>query len=165
MAFVARQATRKVIEILSNGQGLDHEIAKIAQRDTLELARWAPDRIWTENVASDLAEKTVGVRYPQLLVYCESVTNYLHEKFRSFSGRVGIAIEIRVTHDRLEKVSEQLLLLVEAVTNVLEQHRGNWSDGLYYSGGYKVEFGAIRVGGKSFLQVGKIRFELDASHD
>lgn len=165
MAHIWRKALEKAVEILGGAAGIGPEIARLAETDGTELGPLEPDQFRLQNVASELAEKTAGVKYPSLYVYCEGLTNLLREKFRGFSGKIAMTIEVRVTHDRLEKVSEQLLTCVEAATNVLERHRGEWSPGLYYAGGYKVELGCVKPGGRNFLQVGKIRFELDASCD
>lgn len=165
MVRMGSEATKKAVEILTGAGGIGREIAKMAEEQGIEAGFVGTDQIWTANVASELAERTAGVKYPSLHVYCESLNNLLREKFRGFSGKIAMAVEIRVTHDRLERVSEQLLMYVEALTNVLERNRGEWSRGLYYAGGYKVELGAVRSGGKNFLQAAKVRFELDASRE
>ncbi len=165
MVRMGSEATKKAVEILTGEGGIGQEIAKMAQEQGIEAGFVGTDQIWTANVASELAERTAGVKYPSLHVYCESLNNLLREKFRGFSGKIAMAAEIRVTHDRLERVSEQLLMYVEALTNVLERNRGEWGPGLYYAGGYRVELGAVRSGGKNFLQAAKVRFELDASRE
>jgi hypothetical protein len=73
-------------------------------------------------------------------------------------------VEVRTTHDRLEGVSQALQYYAGAVSEVLDAHRGDWGNGLFYTGGYKVEFGPIKHGGKNFLQVAKVTFEVDVSY-
>ncbi len=165
MAHIAGQAAGRAKEILTGFAGIEREIARIRQEQGIELGTVGAEDVRTQNVGSELAEKTAGVKYPSLYVYCESVTNLVREKFRSFSGKISMAVEVRVSHDRLEKVTDELMAYVGAVTNVLERNRGEWSPGLYYAGGYKVELGAVKPGGKHFIQTAKIRFDLDGSVD
>jgi hypothetical protein len=56
-----------------------------------------------------------------------------------------------------------LQLYTSAVTDVLDLHRGEWGAGLFYAGGYRVEFGSVRRGGRSFLQTAKVLLEVEAS--
>jgi hypothetical protein len=92
------------------------------------------------------------------------LTNLLTEKFRTFSGKAHMAVEVRVTHDRLEQVSKNLQYYAGAATEVLDAQRGDWGSGMFYTGGYKVEFGPIKHGGKNFLQAAKVQFEVDVSY-
>lgn len=137
-------------------------IAKVVER--LGTAFEAGE-IHAENVASDLAEKTAGVQYPAINVYCDKVINDLVEKFRTFSGRVQVAVEARVSQDRLRGLSEVLAQLVDAVADVLSKNRGDWGDGMFYGGKYEVAFGAIKHGGKNFLQTAKVTFDIGVSKD
>ncbi len=156
-------ATKKAVELLSGEGGLARAVAAIAQWEGTELAGIAAEQVIAQNVAYETAERSAGVKYPAVYVYCEGEANLLKEKFRRFSGKIYMAAEVRVSHDRLEEVSGRLQQYVEAVTEVLDGNRGEWAPGVYYTGGYKVEYGAIRHGGRNFLQSGKIRFELEAS--
>ena len=74
-------------------------------------------------------------------VYCEKVVNDLREKFRSFSGSVQMAIEVRHSQDRLEEWKTALEAETDAVTSMLSASRGDWGDGMFYAGGYEVSFG------------------------
>jgi hypothetical protein len=47
----------------------------------------------------------------------------------------------------------------------LDQSRGDWGGGMLYSGGYEVNYGPVKLGGKHFLQITKIVFEVDISTD
>ena len=39
-----------------------------------------------QNVAAEMAERALGMKYPRVNVYCEKIVNELREKFRTFSG-------------------------------------------------------------------------------
>ena len=88
------------------------------------------------------------------------MVNELREKFRTFSGTVGLAIDVRVSHDRSEAIGELLNTYVDAVTDVLDRARGEWRPGVFYPGGYEVTFAAAKRGGKNFLQTAKVRLEV-----
>lgn len=116
-----------------------------------------------ENVAADIAEKSAGAQYPVAVVYCEKIVNELREKFRSFSGTVTLAIEVRYSHDRLEGLEGALEQVTDSVTAALSASRGDWGSGMFYNGAYGVSYGSVKRGGKSFLQTAKVVCEVEAS--
>jgi hypothetical protein len=137
-------------------------IEKVVQR--LEAA-FDPTQVRAENVAADLSEKTAGAKYPALYVYCEKVINDQVEKFRTFSGRVRIGIEVRYSHDRLDGLTGAVELLVDGVGDMLSKNRGDWADGMFYGGKYEVAFAAVKHGGKNFIQTAKVTFEIGVSRN
>ena len=163
MATVSSTATNTVLQMLAGPTGLPYTVGALAERERLELAQIGAEQVAGQHVAFELAEKSAGVKYPAVYVYCQGVANLLKEKFRTFSGKVYMAVEVRVTSDRLESASQQLQAYASAVTDVLDAHRGEWAPGMYYAGSYKVEFGPIKHGGKNFLQAAKVEFEVEAS--
>ena len=114
-------------------------------------------------MAPELAERTAGVQYPVFYVYCEKITNELREKFRTFSGKARLAVDVRASSDRLESLGQNLALLVEAVTDVLDTHRGDWGGGIFYAGKYEAAFGQTKHGGKNFIQTAKVSFDVEVS--
>jgi hypothetical protein len=125
----------------------------------------ASDRlqIRAQNAAADLAEQGETVQYPTVQVYCEKVVNSLTEKFRTFSGTVQMATEIRHSQDRLQGLQEGLEQYADALTQVLDGNRGDWGSGMFYAGGYQVAYGAAKHGGKNYIQVAKVTFEIGVS--
>ena len=117
------------------------------------------------NVAADMAERTGTVKYPSVNVYCEGIANELREKFRRFSGKAQMAIEVRHSQDRLEGLEEKLELLVDGAMRWLNESRGDWGDGMFYGGEYQVSFSAVKRGGKNFIQTAKITFEIGVSRN
>jgi hypothetical protein len=115
------------------------------------------------NAAAELMERGGLTQYPVVSVYCEKVVNDLREKFRSFSGTVQMAIEVRHSQDRLDGIEEALEAQTDAVTLALSASRGDWGDGAYYAGGYQVSFGRTTRGGKNFSQAAKVTFEIAVS--
>ena len=82
-----------------------------------------------------------------------------------FSGTTSMTVEIRVSHDRIEELETRMQLYVDAVTGVLDRNRGEWNRGMFYTGGYEVQFGAVKHGGKHFIQIAKVQFELNISSE
>lgn len=143
--------------------GLNAAISNIAQESSAVLRPMAAKQFFTENVSSEIAEKSGEVKYAAVYVYCEKIANTLTEKFRSFSGRLQMIIEVRLSQDRLDGLDQRSILYSEAVTQTLRQIRGDWGGGLFYAGTYDVSFGPVKHGGKNFMKVARIAFPVDAS--
>ena len=143
--------------------GIGPLVAQLAEESGVELADILPAQIFAQNAAVGISERSHIVQYPAVHVYVDRIKNSLTEKFRRFSGKVRTVAEVRVTDDRLEGVENSLRLYVDAVTNVLDANRGGWGEGAFYAGGYEVAFEPIRLGGKHFLQIAKVTFEIDMS--
>jgi hypothetical protein len=129
----------------------------------VELAPIPPEQILAQFVGADLVERATSVKYPVVLVYTDRVRNLLTEKFRTFSGKVRMVAEVRVSQDRLEGVETQTRLYVEAITQVLDTNRGSWGEGAYFTGGYEATFDPVKHGGRNFLQAARVSFEVDVS--
>jgi hypothetical protein len=159
-AGIGSAATRKAMERLAAGP-LEGGLTVGA----LTQAGYEGAPMRAQNAAADLVERSGTVKYPLVNVYCEKIVNDLREKFRSFSGSVQIAIELRHSQDRLEGMEEALEQQTDAVTKALSASRGDWGDGMFYGGGYEVSFGRTARGGKNFTQVAKVTFEIGVSRN
>jgi hypothetical protein len=156
-------ATTKVREIMAAATGLPFMVGEAAAREGIAAAPVVAAQIVATNVAFETAEKTAGAKYPAVYVYCAGLTNGLKEKFRTFSGKLHMAVEVRVSHDRLEGLDKQVQVYADAVAQVLDAHRGDWGRGMYYTGTYEMEFGPVKHGGRNFIQTAKIQFDVDGS--
>jgi len=163
VAQVANNSSGRLAAILNGPTGLANSLAAISSRENVKLGEITPQRILPQNVAPELAERTAGVKYPVYYVFCEKFTNQLREKFRTFSGKARLVVDVRLTHEHLDELGRQLELHAEAVTDVLDSHRGDWGGGIFYTGGYEVTFGGMKHGGKNFIQSAKVAFEVDVS--
>ena len=159
---IGSAATAKVIRRMTGPAGVNSSIAALTEgmppAGVLDAAQ-----VRAQNVAADLADRTGLVKYPSVQVYCEKVVNDLREKFRSFSGKLHLVVEVRHSQDRLEGLQDALELYADAVTRVLNESRGDWGDGMFYSGGFEVSFGAVKGGGRNFIQVAKVTLEIGVS--
>jgi hypothetical protein len=163
MARVGSIVSSKLAGLLTADSGLTTSIAMITADANITLPGIGPQQVVTQHVALELAEKTFPLKYPLVNVYCDKVSNTLREKFRVFSGKAHLVIETRVSQDRLDGVESQLQIYVDAVTQVLDQSRGDWGQGMFYSGGYEVTFDAVKQGGKNFVQLAKVTLEVEIS--
>lgn len=164
MAKAASIAARKVVGFLTaEGTGVNAAVARLAEEADLELLPLPPAQVANQNIAAELVERSSVVKYPVVHVYTDRIRNQLTEKFRKFSGKVRTVAEVRVSQDRVEGIEERLRLYVEAVTHVLDGHRGDWGEGAFFGGQYEVAIEPVRHGGKNFLQAAKVSFEVDVS--
>ena len=160
MANANAVAVSKTLQKLLTPAGLPENLAAVSELQGVMLAPVTAKQVFAQNVAQKLVERSVEVKYPTVLVYCEKIVNDLREKFRTFSGRVLVAIEVRVSQDRIEGIEQVLSNYVDAVTRVLDQNRGDWGGGTFYTGGYEVTFDKVESGGKHFLQSARVRFQV-----
>jgi hypothetical protein len=163
MAGIGGTTTNRVAELLKSTKGLTSSVHQAALSARVQLSEIAPGQVFAQNVAFDVTERTGGAKYPAVHVYCEKVSNEMREKFRTFSGRVRMVVEIRVSQDRLEGLESQLHGYADAVTRVLDGNRGDWGSGMYYAGGYEINFGAVKKGGKNHIQTAKVQFDVEGS--
>lgn len=165
MVSMARRATSKVLQLMNGPGGLNTNLALLAQAENLSLSPVPAARLFTDNVTSEVAEKSADVKYTAVYIYCGKIVNDLREKFRSFSGRLQMEIDLRVSQDRLEGIDETSQLYTDAVTQVLNQNRGDWGQGLFYAGGYELSFGPVKHGGRNFIKSAMVSFQVNASVD
>ena len=165
MARPGSAAANKILKLLTSSPGMNGNLDTLAALESMPLAPIGPKQIATQNVAFELSDRGTEVKYPALYIYCDKISNLLTEKFRRFSGTAHMAIEVRLSQDKLDGLEAGLQLYVDAITQVLEQNRGDWGQGTYYTGGYEVAFGPVKHGGRNFIQIAKITFEVGASSD
>lgn len=163
MLQIAGWSTQKVMGVLAADDGLPAAVEALVEQQGLALAPIAPQQIIAQNVAADISEHSTTSKYPLVYVYCSKVVNELREKFRTFSGDAQMVVETRVSEDRLDQIETNLQAYVDAITQVLDNSRGDWGDGVVFDGGYEVTFGGVKHGGRNFLQIAKISFTLEIS--
>jgi hypothetical protein len=160
---IGSMASGKVIQRMAAPEGVSASLAALTLAGAGAPAPLAASQIRAQNVAADLAERGDPVAYPAVNVYCEKIVNNMAEKFRTFSGTLQMAIEIRYSQDRLAGLQDGLEIYADAAMRVLDASRGDWGDGMYYCGGYQAGFGAVKHGGKNYVQTVKVTFEIGVS--
>ncbi len=163
MAGISGMLTAAVAGLMSApGDGMTVRAAAI--RAAAGGAPLVPIRqITQQNVGVETSDKSGLAKYPAALVYCDKLGNKLREKFRQFSGTASMVVEIRYSLDRLDNIETELQVYVDAVCALLDDHRGDWGDGAFYTGGYEVSYEAATKGGKNFLQRAKVKFDVEVS--
>src|SRR6202165_765466 len=152
MPQIATTTTNKLMAMLTGSEGLPAAVTAFSQANNLLLAPVSADQIIAQNVGPDLAERSTISKYPLVYVYCSKVVNLLREKFRTFSGDAEMAIELRISQDGLDGMQTNLQSYVDALTQVLDDNRGDWQDGVFYAGGNEISFGGVKHGGSHILQ-------------
>jgi hypothetical protein len=160
---IGSATTLKVIQRITGPAGVNSGLAALTQDGLAFAGPLDTAQVRPQNVAADLAERSATVQYPAVNIYCEKIANTLKEKFRSFSGDVHMAVELRHSQDRLDGLQDTLEVYADAVAQVLNAGRGDWGDGMFYGGAYEVSFGPVKKGGKNFIQVAKVTFEIGVS--
>jgi len=160
---IAGSSTQKVWGVLSAAGGLPAAVEALVIQQGLKLIAITPEQIIAQNVPPDLSEQSTPNNYPLVYVYCNKVINQLLEKFRTFSGVAQMVVEARVSQDRIDRIECNLQAYVDAITQVLDNNRGDLGGGTYFDGGYEVTFGGVKHGGRNFLQIAKVAFDLEIS--
>src|SRR5215204_1726481 len=125
MARITSIATSALTRHLNGDQGVPDEVEQLIMAGDVSLTPLSAADILERHVTAEIAEKTSGVRYPVVYVYCEKVKNDLRGSLQKY---------------------------VEAVTDVLHKKRGQWTTAVFYTGGYEIQYGPIKRGGKNFVQ-------------
>jgi hypothetical protein len=144
--------------------GLGPTVATLAADAGIPLTPIPPAQVVQQNTPVALSERSAAVKYPVVHVYSDRTRNLLTEKFRTFSGKVRMVAEVRVSQDRIEGIEDQLRLYVDSITQVLDTNRGTWGQGVFFTGGYEVNYDPVQHGGRNLLQIAKVTFEVDLSN-
>jgi hypothetical protein len=160
---IGNAITGKVIQRITGPSGVNSGLAALVDSSSAPAGLLDAAQVRSQNVAADVVERASIVQYPLVNVYCEKISNTLIEKFRTFSGIVQMAIELRHSQDRLDGLQDAVELYADAVMKTLNTGRGDWGDGMFYGGAYDVSFGPVKKGGKNFIQVAKVTFEIGVS--
>lgn len=163
MAKIGIETAETLLRMLCSSDGLTAAITDISLRENRVMPEIGGQQVFAENVPAELAEKEPAFRYPALFVYCDRVVNSHREKFRTFAGAARLVVEVRVSGERRDGLEHDLQLYVDAVTEVLHNNRGDWGQGIGYSGAYEVQFGSVKRGGRSYIQTAKVVLEVDVS--
>jgi hypothetical protein len=164
MATPTQRAVSAIKGLLADAaDGLPHSIAMMRGSAEEAEATLAERQLGTTQAPAEIQERAGKTVYPDFQVYVERVRNKMTEKFRRFAGTVEVAVEVRVSQDRLEGLTERLQFYADAVADVMERNRGCLEEGLYLPGTYEVSFEAAKKGGLNVLQTAKVKCELEVS--
>jgi hypothetical protein len=156
MTFTIREVLERVSGLLDGEDGLRDSLEQL--RDAYRLSEehaWPPG-VSVLKAGTEHVEKSLGSRHSSVLLYCEKIHSRPTERFRRFSGELSVGVEVRVTQDRLEGITDRLHYYSDAVRDVLERGRGCIGEGLYLSGETTVHIDPVKRGGRQYLQSSRI---------
>ena len=163
MAGITGQITKSALRRLqAQEDGVSARVSAIVIADA-HLAAIGIRSIAAHNISVDVSEKTGHAQYPALLVYCDKLSNAMKEKFRRFSGKAHLVVEVRHSQDKLESLEAHTQVYVDAVCALLDDSRGDWGEGSFYPGGYDVSYEPVVRGGRNLLQKAKVSFDVEVS--
>ncbi len=130
MAGLSGTLTNTVVSMLtSTASGVNVRVGAIEASDSSIVATGIRT-IVALNASVEISEKTAYVQYPALLVYCDKLANTLKEKFREFSGKAHVVVEVRQAQDTLEGIESTVELYADAVCALLDDSRGRLGFGI-----------------------------------
>jgi len=156
MTFTIREVLDRVVGVLEGEGGLADSLEQLREGYGLDQERVWPANLKVLRAAPEVVDKAWGSRYPAVIVHCDRVLSRPSEKLRRFSGEVKIGIDVRVSQDRLEGITEKLHYCSDAVRDVIERKSGCLGPGLYLSCATEVQFDGVKKGGSHFLQTGRV---------
>jgi hypothetical protein len=163
MAGITGQITSAALKKLqAREDGVTARVAAIVSADA-QLSSIGIKTIAAHNISVDVSEKTGHAQYPALLVYCDKLSNAMKEKFRRFSGKAHLVVEVRHSQEKLEALEAHTQVYVDAVCALLDEARGDWGEGSFYPGGYDVSYEPVVRGGRNLLQKAKVSFDVEVS--
>lgn len=163
MAGIIGQLTDTIVSLLQDpGAGVNVRIAAMDSADST-LTTLGIQQILEGNVPVELTELSGPAQYPSLVIYCDRSANTMKEKFREYSGKVHVTVEVRHSQPLVSALSDNLLTYADAVCALLNDTRGDWDNGFFYAGGYDVSYQPVVRGGKNYLQSAKVGFDVEVS--
>ncbi len=159
MAKTAAAAKKTITDFLRDATiGLNAQLGGIATRDSVILPLVDDNAWFSANLPAALIDEQqdAPIAYPHVLIYLRGSRNENIEKFRYFSGRHEVAVEIRVSVEGFPQVAameDMLDRYVEAALNVLQSTARNWgAQPVQYGGRHTVAYEPVQDGGLNLVQ-------------
>lgn len=162
MTSIAMESAARAATLLREETGAPARYSMIGELNGIDVPELVSDRIVAQYPPSDYG---FPEQYPAVYVYCDRVTNRMTEKGRRFSGTARLVIECRISQDRADGLEARVRALAEAVARTIEAGRGQWSDEMFQSGAYEIQYGPAKRGGKNLAQSAKVTLDVDVSGD
>ncbi len=158
-------AAKKVSELLTAGNALEGQISAIADGSNTSVPNIAANQVVLSSATPDMGDKSLQFTYPRICLYSTGLKNTHTEKFRSLSGTISVIADVWASGNLLQDTDTWIHFYVEAVTNILRQHIGDWGDGLFFSGTYDVQFQPPKAGGFGFVESAKVTCNVNVSRN
>ena len=95
---IGSAATNKVVQRITGPSGLNAGLAALTQGGPEMGAALDAAQVRVQNVPAEMAERSGGVKYPSVNVYCETIANQLEQRLASLFGGGGERCETRRNH-------------------------------------------------------------------
>jgi hypothetical protein len=144
---------------------LAQQIGSAAQAANVVLPIIQSGQVVLTASSPDIGDRDVELTYPRVCLYSTGLKNSQGEKFRTLSGTLMVVSEVWASAALVGDADQAIHFYVDAVTNILRQNLGDWSDGVFFSGVYDVQFQAPKAGGYGFVESAKITVVLLVSRN
>lgn len=152
-----------LVTLLTADAAIESEVNTIAADSGTSVPVIPSSQVYLSSAPAAMADLQQPLGYPRITIYSAKVSNTQIEKFRTLSGSVTITAEITATADLVSDVDTYVHFYIEAVTNILRENRGDWGNGIFYSGAYEVTLQPPTTGGSGFLQLARVNLEVGVS--
>lgn len=165
MTFTIREVLEAVSRVLEGENGLRDSLERLREEYGLAEEHAWPAGVIVLKSAPEHVEKAWGSRYPAVTLYCDKIRSRPTERLRRFSGEMEAGVEVRVSQDRLEGITDRLHYYTDAVRDALERGRGCIGPGLYLSEEMTVQIDAVKKGGSHFVQSGRVICKVNVNRE
>lgn len=160
---VSLSVLQKFAAYLQNEGALQSRVQSVSQAAGLSLPGITPGQVILSSAAPDMGDTNLEFTYPRVCLYVPTVRNLLTERFRSFSGTVLAVAEIWASASYITECDQWIHYYLDALAGLLEESRGDWGDGVYFSGIYDAQINAPKAGGFGFVQSAKLSCTIQVS--
>jgi len=158
-------AVQKVASLLTANNALSQQIAAAGQAASLVLPIIQAGQVVLTATSPDIGDRDVELTYPRICLYSTGLKNNQGEKCRTLSGTATVVAEVWASATLVGDADRAIHFYVDAVTNILRQNLGDWSDGVFFPGVYDIQFQAPKPGGFGFVESAKITVGLLVSRN
>ena len=156
---------QKTASLLNSGNALQQQLAALTSACNAIVPTIPPGQVVLSSATPDLGDKDIQLTYPRICLYSAGLRNTQLEKFRSLSGSVLVAAEVWASGNLVNEVDQWIHFYIEAMSNVLRSHIGDWGNGIFFSGMYDVQFQPPKAGGLGYVQSAKVTFSFNVSQN
>lgn len=165
MAPLTILSSQTLVTLLTQGSAIESAVSTLGAGSGVAVPVIPTSQVYLSSAPAAMADFQQQLGYPRITVYSAKVSNTQVEKFRTLSGTVTVTAEVTATADLVTDVDTYVHFYVEAITSILRANRGDWGNGLFYSGTYDVAVQPPTTGGSGFLQLARITLDVGVSQN
>lgn len=158
-------AAQKLADLLTTGAAIEAAVTALATDNGVVVPILPASQVYVSSSPVTMAELLEELAYPKVSVFSSKLINSQVEKFRSLSGSINVTAEIAATGDLVAGVDQWIHYYAEAVSNILRQNRGDWGDGVFFSGAYEIDVLPPRAGAGGYIQIAHVNCSVDVSRN